>query len=411
MQLLDALREHVLALPPLAKFAVVIAVMVGIPPIARWARLPEMIGLLLFGVVLGPHVLGFFGEQRPIADFFAELGKLLLMFSAGLEIDIVQFRKAQARAVSFGIATTIAPLLFGTAYGLVFGYATIPAIVIGSLLASHTLLALAIVIRLGAIQLEPVIVVIGATVVSDTLSLIVFAICVSTYATGFSLSGIAIQIVEIIIFVPLILIGLSRAGAYVLGKLHHNEEGFFVVMLGVMAVSGTIADLINLPGIVGAFLAGLAVNAAAHDHPARAKLEFFGKALFIPSFFLVTGFLIDPVAFVESTANNLPLVAGIIVALLIGKWLAAAGMGRVFGYQRAARLTMWSLTLPQVAATLAATLVAYDTRDATGHRMLDAQMLNAVLVLMLATSILGPMLAERFVPHMIEKAKPVDAPQ
>ena len=407
MDFLEGLRFHVLSLPDLAKFAIVIAVMVGVPPLARRARVPEMIGLLLFGVLLGPHVLGFFGEHRPIADFFAELGKLLLMFSAGLEIDIAQFRRAQRRSMSFGVVTTAAPLLLGTLYALAFGYATIPAIVIGSLLASHTLLGLSIVIRLGAVRLEPIIVAIGATVVSDTLSLIVFAICVSTYTTGFSLSGIAIQLIEIAIFVPLILIGVSRVGAYLLRKVQGNEEAFFVVMLGIMAVAGVIADRINLPGIVGAFLAGLAVNAAAQDHPAKAKLEFLGKALFIPSFFLVTGFLINPVTFGRTVVTNLPLVSGIVAALLAGKWIAAAVMGRAFGYPPAARLTMWALTLPQVAATLAATLVAYDTRNAAGARLLDGTMLNAVLVLMLATSILGPVLTELFAPRMLPDAAKV----
>jgi Kef-type K+ transport system membrane component KefB len=362
-----------------------------------------MIGLLLFGVVLGPHVLGFFGEHAPVADFFAELGKLLLMFSAGLEIDVARFRKVQTRAMTFGVVTTSIPLLLGTLYGVAFGYAVIPAIVIGSLLASHTLLSLSIVTRLGALSLEPVIVAIGATVVSDTLSLIVFAICISTYSTGFSVPGLIQQLVEIAIFVPLILIGLSRAGAYALSKVRGNEEGFFVVMLGIMAIAGTVADLINLPGIVGAFLAGLAVNAAVQNHPAKAKLEFFGKALFIPSFFLVTGFLIDPVSFVGTVAANLPLVAGIVAALLLGKWIAAEGVGRAFGYPRFARLTMWALTLPQVAATLAATLVAYDTRNAAGQRLLDETMLNAVLVLMLATSILGPVLTELFTPRMLDE--------
>src|SRR5215475_10747567 len=84
----------------------------------------------------GPHVLGFFGEFRPIADFFGELGKLLLMFSAGLEIDIALFRSAQTRSIIFGLFTTIVPLLFGTLLGLGFGDALIPAIVVGSLLAS-----------------------------------------------------------------------------------------------------------------------------------------------------------------------------------------------------------------------------------------------------------------------------------
>jgi Kef-type K+ transport system membrane component KefB len=299
------------------------------------------------------------------------------MFSAGLEIDIALFRRAQTRSIIFGLFTTAVPLLFGTLLGLGFGYALIPAIVVGSLLASHTLLSVPIVQRLGVIRLEPIVVTIGATVLSDTLSLIVFAVCVSTYATGFSPQGLAIQLIEIAVFVPLILIGLSRAGAWALSKMGSDEEAHFLLMLGV--------------------------NGAVHDDPARAKLDFFGKALFIPGFFIVTGLLIDPVAFAGSVVEHFPLALGIIVALLAGKWVAAAGVGRGFGYSPAARSTVWALTLPQVAATLAAALVAYDTHNAAGQRMLDGTMLNAVLVLMLATSILGPVLTERFAPRMLDE--------
>lgn len=145
---IDTVRSQVLALPALAKFAIVVAVMVGVPRLAALFRLPAMVGLLLFGIILGPHVLSFLGEQRPVAEFFAELGKLLLMFSAGLEIDLGLFRRAQTRSMIFGIATTSAPLLFGTFVGLGFGDALIPAIVVGSLLASHTLLGIPVVSRL-----------------------------------------------------------------------------------------------------------------------------------------------------------------------------------------------------------------------------------------------------------------------
>jgi Kef-type K+ transport system membrane component KefB len=175
-EVLDALRSHILTLPDLAKFAVIIAAIVGVPRLAAWVRVPPMVGLLLFGVLLGPHVLGFFGEHRPVPDFFGELGKLLLMFSAGLEIDIALFRRAQTRAIIFGLMTTSVPLLFGTFLGLGFGDALIPAIVVGSLLASHTLLSVPIVQRLSVIRLEPIVVTIGATVLSDTLSLVVFAV-------------------------------------------------------------------------------------------------------------------------------------------------------------------------------------------------------------------------------------------
>jgi Kef-type K+ transport system membrane component KefB len=218
----------------------------------------------------------------------------------------------------------------------------------------------------------------------------------------FSITGLAVQLVELAVFVPLILFGLSRVGSYALSKVRSNEDAEFVLMLGIMATAGVMADFINLPGIVGAFLAGLAVNAATRERAAKAKLDFFGKALFIPCFFVATGFLIDPVAFVHSVVTSLPLVAGIVVTLMLGKWIAAEVVGRAFNYLPATRLTIWSLTLPQVAATLAAALVAYHTIDANGQRLLDERMLNAVLVLMLATSILGPILTERFAPRMLD---------
>lgn len=401
---IDAVRSQVLALPALAKFAIVVAVMVGVPRLAALIRLPAMVGLLLFGVILGPHVLSFLGEQRPVAEFFAELGKLLLMFSAGLEIDLGLFRRAQTRSIVFGIATTSVPLLFGTFAGLGFGCALIPAIVVGSVLASHTLLGIPVVSRLGEMRQEPVVVTIGATVISDTLSLIVFAVCVSIYTSGFSSAALAIQLVEIAAFVGLILFGLNRAGSWMVGRLGSDEEAHFLLMLGVMAVAGAIADLINLPSIVGAFLAGLAVNSTMQESPAKAKLDFFGRALFIPSFFIVTGLLIDPVDFAGGIITHFPLALGIVVALVAGKWVAAAGIGRVFGYSPAARSTMWALTLPQVAATLAAATVAYSTQNAAGRRLLDDTMLNAVLILMVATSILGPVLTEHFAPRMLADA-------
>ena len=211
------------------------------------------------------------------------------------------------------------------------------------------------------------------------------------------------QIVEVAIVVPLILIGVSRAGTWVLGKLGHREDRYFVMMLGIMAVAGVLTDLINLPDIVGAFLAGVAVNAAAHDHPAKKKLEFVGSALFIPIFFIVTGFLIAPNAVAQTVFEKFWLVASIVASLIVGKGIAAAIAGRAFGYPREARLTMWALTLPQVAATLAATLVGYNTLNPAGMRLLDEKMFNTVLVLLVVTSILGPALTQLFAPQMVEQ--------
>ena len=400
-QFLDLIRDHLFTLPVLAKFALGMVMLVAIPRLCRRLHVPAAVGLLLGGVIIGPYVLGFFGTDRPIADFMAELGKLLLMFFAGLEIDLALFRRARNRSIAFGVTTTVLPLVLGTAVGLAFGYAAIPAIVIGSLLASHTLLGLTTLDRFGLKGVEPVTVTVGATVMSDTLSLVVFAICVSIYTTGFSASALTLLLAEIAGYIVLVLFGLSRIAAYVLKRVEDEEDAYFVLMLCIMAIAGVLADAIQLPGIVGAFLAGLAVNASARDKPASAKLEFLSKSLFIPIFFIVTGFLINPVEFVQGIFDNFPLVAGIIAALLVGKWIAAWVVGRTFGYSRNEQLMIWSLTLPQVAATLAATLVAHDTVGAAGQRLLDDRMLNVVLVLVLVTAILGPVLTERFAPRLL----------
>jgi Kef-type K+ transport system membrane component KefB len=406
MLTLDFIRAHLLALPSLAKFALILGIIAGVPALSRRLRLPAAVGLLFAGLVIGPHGIGLFGEQRPIADFFAELGKVLLMFMAGLEVNLALFKAAKNKVMIFGVLTTSLPLLLGTGVALVFGYATIPAIVIGSLLASHTLLGLPTIARLGETHLEPITITVGATVMSDTLSLVVFAICVSTFQTGFSALALSRQILEIAVFVPLVLFGVSRVGAWVLKKVDDHEDAYFIVMLAIVGVAGSLADSINLPPIVGAFLAGLAVNAAVQDKPAKEKLEFFGNSLFIPCFFIATGFLIDPRNFLETITGHFPLVLAIISALLIGKWIAAAMAARKFGYTTAARRTVWSLTLPQVAATLAATLVGYNTFNPAGQRLLDVDMLNVVFVLLLTTAILGPVLTERFAPAMLPEVAP-----
>jgi Kef-type K+ transport system membrane component KefB len=404
----DFVREHLLTLPNLTKFACVLALIVGVPPVSRRLRLPPAVGLLLAGVIVGPYGLKLFGEHRPIADFFSELGKVLLMFMAGLEVNLARFRASRNKALTFGLLTTSVPQVLGTGVALLFGYSLIPAVVIGSLLASHTLLGLQTMARLGLSQVEPVTITIGATVMSDTLSLVVFAICVSTFQTGFSVLSLGRQILEIAVFVPLILVGVSRAGARILIKVKDQEDAYFVVLLVIIGVAGSLADSINLPPIVGAFLAGLAVNAAAQGthHPAHEKLGFFARSLFIPSFFIATGFLIDPRAFIESIRGHFLLVLAVISALLVGKGIAAGAAGKAFGYTPAARNTVWSLTLPQVAATLAAALVAYNTFNPTGDRLIDGQMLNVVFVLMLTTSILGPVLTERYAPAMLSEAGP-----
>lgn len=411
----EAVLSHFRDLPPLARFCVAMLILFTVPPLCRRWRLPAVVGLLAAGVLFGPHGLEVAPKHSEVAEFFAEIGKLLLMFFAGIEIDLVMFNRTRNRSLGFGTLTFALPLAAGLLVGLWAGYPWVGALLIGSLLASHTLIAFPIVEKLGRVRNEAVTVTIGATVFTDVAALLVLAVCIPIHASGFSPEGFAIQLLQLAVYVPAVLLGLGWVSRK-LFALKPAKEGQFALMLLIVAVAAVAAEAIHLEGIIGAFLAGLAVNTATRNSEAKHELEFIGNHLFIPIFFLTIGFLIDLKAFAETLVTHFWLVCGIVGGLIGSKFLAAEVARRLYGYTRDERLTMWSLSLPQVAATLAAALVAYDTKNAAGERLIGEPVLNSVIVLLVVTSVLGPILTERFARRLppptagVEPAGPAQEP-
>src|SRR5262249_43555063 len=154
---------------------------------------------------------------------------------AGLEINLQTFRQTRRRSIAFGTLTTGIPLLLGTLVALSFSYQLVPAIALGSLLASHTLLGLSIVDRLGETRLEPITVTVGATMFADTLSLVIFGICASTYQRGFSASALTLQLLHLGGFFVLVLLGAKYLGGWLLRKMEDDEDAYFVLMLAIVA--------------------------------------------------------------------------------------------------------------------------------------------------------------------------------
>ncbi|OAI41355.1 hypothetical protein AYO40_03295 [Planctomycetaceae bacterium SCGC AG-212-D15] len=382
-------------LPPLARFSVAMLILFAIPPLCRRIRLPAVVGLMAAGVFIGPFGLQLAPRHGAVVHFFAELGKLLLMFFAGMEIDLVQFNRTRNRSIGFGVLTFAFPLTVGLLVGFWAGYPWVGALLIGSLLASHTLIAYPIVEKLGKLRNEAVTVTIGATVFTDVASLLVLAVCIPIHVSGFAPDTFVIQIVQLCVYVPAVLLGLGWL-AQKLFAYKPAKEGQFALMLLLVAIAAVAAEAIHLEGIIGAFLAGLAVNTATRNSEAKHELEFIGNHLFIPVFFLTIGFLIDLQTFANTLVAHFWLVFGIVGGLIGSKYLAAEVARRAFGYTRLEGLTMWSLSIPQVAATLAAALVAYNTKNADGERLIEEPVLNSVIVLLVVTSVLGPILTEKF---------------
>lgn len=377
-------------------FALVLFLALLLPLLFQRLRLPGVVGLLVGGVLLGPYAFGIISPDDPTVELFAGVGRVFLMFIAGLEIDMRVFRATRQRSLGFGGLTFLLPLLAGMAVALSFEFDWVAALLVGSLLASHTLLGFPIVTKLGLGGTEPVAVTVGATIFTDIASLLILAICISIHQGGFSPVGLLLQLGGLAVYAIIILQGLPLLGRFYFWRYRKDENTLFIFTFLIVMIAAAGAHIIHLEDIVGAFLAGIAVNRLLERSPVRDKVVMMGEGLFVPLFFMTIGVKLNLPVFGATLVNSLGFVVAIVMALLSGKFLAAAGARWLYKYDWSAALTMWSLSLPQVAATLAAAMAAYDAMNADGDRLITESVLNGVIVLMVLTAVLGPVLTEYF---------------
>ena len=379
---------------PIFTFALLLAIILLVPPIFERIKLPGLVGLLVAGVIFGSSGLGLLDSKSETMILLADIGKIYLMFVAGLEIDLEQFRRTKNRSMGFGFATFAIPLLGGILVGRIFGFEWNTAVLIGSLLASHTLLAYPIVRRLGVVNDEAVTVTIGATIFTDIGALLVLAICLGVSKGNFTAIDLVQLLGSLAIYTLLVLYVLDRLGRAFFRRNKNDQGNQFLFVLLALFVASVSADAIGIEKIVGAFLAGLAVNDVIGDGPVKEKVEFVGSVLFIPIFFVDMGLLLDLQAF-EDIFRSIGIPLSILGALITSKFLAAWIAKLAYHYSWQQTITMWSLSLPQVAATLAAALVAFQAQ------IINERVFNSVILLMLVTSIAGPLITARFAAGLI----------
>ncbi|NBD33874.1 MAG: universal stress protein [Cyanobacteria bacterium] len=375
---------------PVFTFTILLLVVLIVPPIFERLKLPGLVGLIVAGIALGSDGLGFLDSESETMKLLSDVGKIYLMFVAGLEIDLNEFRKAKGKALGFGMTTFLFPLLTGILVSSLFGYGINAAVLMGSLMASHTLLGYPIVTRLGVERNPAVVATIGATIFTDIASLLLLAICLSIHQGNFSTASLILQLIALGIYATLVLFGLDWAGKFYFRRTGEEESNQFLFILLAVFLTAVGAQLIQVDKIVGAFLAGLAVNDVVGRSQVEEKITFVGSTLFIPFFFVDMGLILDLSSLRQTLTGNLAVTAALVGGLFLSKGIAAAIAQWSYGYTPTEGFIMWSLSLPQVAATLAAALAGLN------QGLLDRSLFNAVIMLMLVTAMAGPILTQRF---------------
>jgi Kef-type K+ transport system membrane component KefB/nucleotide-binding universal stress UspA family protein len=380
---------QVLAKEPIIPFAILLVVILVVPIIFERLRLPGLVGLVLSGVVLGHHGWNLFPIETPTMSLLTDIGLVYLMFVAGLEFDLEQFRRQKIQAFSFGSLTFGIPFVLGVLLGRSFGYGWNVSVLIGSIVASHTLLAYPLINGLRVTNNAAVRTTIGATVITNFGALLVFTLSLAANTNYLSFWQFIPFLNSLILYTIFVLISCNWVGKEFFrrsGDDEGNQLLFVLLSIFLVAFGG---QLIGIEKIVGAFLAGLVVNEVVGEGPVKEKIVFVGSILFIPIFFVHLGFLIDIPTFIDSV-NTLQFTFLLVVGLFASKFLAALGAKLLYHYNWQETLTMWSLSLPQVGVALAIAVVGYE------NGLLSSILLNSIIVLMLVTSTIGSLMTSRF---------------
>jgi Kef-type K+ transport system membrane component KefB len=373
---------------PVLIFALLMVIVLFVPIISKRLRIPGVVGLILAGILIGPHGLNVLLRDNSII-LFGTVGLMYIMFIAGLDIDSYDFHKTRSKTIVFGILTFSIPFLLGTFSSLyILRFDIRASILLGCMFSSHTLLAYPIISRLGITRNSVVSIAAGGTMITDTTALLTLAVIASS-VTGDLDTHFWVRIcISLIIFVGIVLWGFPLVARWFFKVLEGEGISQFIFVLAMLFMAGFFAELSGIEPIIGAFLVGLAFNSLIpKSSPLMNRLKFVGNAIFIPFFLIGVGMLIDMRVFIKGTESL--IVAGTMtIGAIAGKWIAAFITQKIYGYSRHQRGVLFSLSNAHVVATLAAITVGYRIG------LLNEHVLNGTIILILITSIISSFVAE-----------------
>lgn len=384
---------------PVIKFLLILLIILLSPIVLNRIKIPPLLGLILAGAMIGPKGLGLIERDSGII-LSGTAGLLYIMFLAGLEIDLHDFKKNRNKSLVFGIYTFLIPMILGTIAGLfLLKISLISSFLLASMFASHTLIAYPLISKLGIGKNRAVNITIGGTLITDTLALLILAVIVGT-SKGEVTPAFWIHLILFLAGASLIIIWIFPKIARWFLKKYSDNSSQYIFVLVLVFLGASLAELAGIEAIIGSFLVGLSINKLIpHTSPLMNRIDFVGNAIFIPFFLISVGMLVDFKVFFESWETLWVALVMTTIAVL-AKWLAAVATQKTFNFSRNERQIIFGLSNAQAAATLAAVIVGYNTiigQSDSGEpiRLLSESILNGTIVMILVTCTIASFEAQK----------------
>lgn len=396
---MDILETSLPLTNPVLKFLLILVIILFAPIILNKIKIPHLLGLIIAGAVIGPNGINLMERDSGII-LSGTAGLLYIMFLAGLEIDLADFKKNSKKSLVFGLYTFSIPMVLGILSGYyVLEFSLPTSVLLASMFASHTLIAYPLISKMGVAKNKAVNITVGGTLITDTLALLVLAVIVGM-TTGEVNAEFWVRLsISILVFGLIVMLLFPIIGRWFF-KRFDDSVSQYVFVLAMVFLGALLAEIAGIEAIIGAFLSGLALNRLIpHTSPLMNRIEFVGNAIFIPFFLIGVGMLIDYRVFFEDM-ETIKVAAVMIVVATTAKFLAAWITQKTFKFSVDERRLIFGLSNAQAAATLAAVLVGYniitgETEAGEPVRLLNESILNGTILMILFTCTIASFVAQK----------------
>lgn len=374
---------------PVLVFSLILFIILLSPVILKKLNIPGIIGLIISGVIIGPHGLNLL-EKNSAIDLFSTIGLLYIMFIAGLDLDMSEFKVNRNKSLLFGALTFFFPLAIGfpvCRYFLEFDFNA--SLLTASMFATHTLVAYPIVSKIGVSKNQAVAVTVGGTIITDTAVLIILAVIIGNSRGNLNVDFWVTLVASLLFFTGIMFYIIPRISKWFFRKLESEKHSHYIYVLSVVFFSAFLAEVAGVEPIIGAFMAGLAMNKLIpHSSALMNRIEFMGNSLFIPFFLISVGMLVD-VRVILNGPTAIYVAATLTLVAIFGKWVAAFFTQILLKFSGSQRQLIFGLSTSHAAATLAVILVGFRAG------ILDENILNGTIILILVTCIVASFATEK----------------
>lgn len=374
---------------PVLILALTLLIILFSPLLFKRFKIPGIIGLIIAGVFIGPNSLHII-ESTNSFELLSKTGLLYIMFLAGLEIDMQEFRQNRSKSIVFGALTFLVPISIGYLVCIyVFHFSLWSSVLLASMFSTHTLLSYPIVSNMGIVKNRAVQITFGGTIITDSAVLILLGI-ITNVVTGEMNGAFWIKIIVslgLLFFSTLYL--LPKISRWFFRNIEAQASSHYIYVLAVVFISGFLSELAGVEPIIGAFLAGLGLNKVIpHNSILMNRIVFIGNTLFIPFFLISAGMLVDLKLFFKG--SDALLFAGILCVVgLLTKYFAAWLTAFIYKFSKPERNIIFGLSVSHAAATLAIIKVGFDIG------LFDQNIINATIILILISCLVSSFVSER----------------